>query len=170
MKLRLYSETIGMPVITPYHNRAIGYIRDILVDPESGGIIGFLFSRRHLITPIDVVSWNEGIVINEETNITEVHDVLRAKTFLQNPIPIMGQKVFTEEKEYLGRVYDMSFEGTLFSLYQIFVGKGFLFIRFGTHIIPRTNIVEITKKGIIVRSSMEKKRERVPLTNLAAAG
>lgn len=162
MKLRLYSESIGMPVMTPYHNRPLAYVRDILIDPENGKIVAFLISRRHVVTPIDVVRFDEALVINEESHISEIDDVLRAKILFQNRIPIFGQKVFTEDKLYLGRVYDMSFESTLFTLHQIFVAKGFLFFRFQSLIIPKTNIVVIKKQAIIIKGGREKKKERVP--------
>ncbi len=169
MKLRLYSETVGMPVLVEYYDSPLAYVRDVLIDPETGKAIAFLLPRKQIVSAIDVIDWGQGLVIHDESHITPLDEVLRAKVIYDQKIPILGQKVITEQKEYIGRVHDVSFDAAAFTLHQLFVSRGFFIIRWFTTLIPASNIVKITRHHIIVKSDASRKKEKVPSATFETA-
>lgn len=162
MKLRLYSESIGMPVVVEYYDRPLDFVHDFIIDPENGKIVAFLLSRNKIVSPLDVIDWGQGLSMSDESYITSIDEVLRAKIVREQRISIIGQRVITENNEYIGRAHDLSFNAATFTLHQLFVSRGFFIIRWFQTIIPAANIVKITAKHIMVRSAVEKKRAKSP--------
>lgn len=150
---KLYSELVGLPVFDEASGRApIAFIRDIILDPENGKVLAFMVKRDHVIVAADVSRVHSGLHIQDRSDIIPLHDVLRIQEVYRMQIPVIGERVITEQKKVLlGRVIDYAIDTTTMSLLHLFVAKTFLFFYFQEYVIPFRNIVQIKQKDIIVK-------------------
>lgn len=150
---KLYSELMGLPVFDEASGRApIAFIRDIIVDPENGKVLAFMVKRDHVVVAADVLRVHSGLYIGDLHDIIPLHEVLRIQEVYHMQIPVIGERVITEQaKVTLGRVIDYAIDTTTMSLLHLFVAKTFLFFHFQEYVIPFRNIVRIKQKDIIVK-------------------
>ena len=154
---KLYSEIIGMPVLTEYSDRPSAFIQDIIIDPENGSVLAFRVKRNHIIVPYDVESIGRALIIADSNRILPIAEVLRVENVFNMNINIIGARVITEkEKIEIGHVVDYEINTTTMSLTKIHSAKTFLFFRFNDRIISYKNIVKINKHSILIKESLRK--------------
>lgn len=152
---RYYSQTVGTEVITEGGLWA-GRILDVIVEPETGKICGFLMAPRgrQAIVPLDILYWSNRMIIHDVDDIIETQEIIKIQRILEKNISIIQKKVVTEKGEYLGRVFDYTIDNKLFIMTKILVAKSFLrFFPYDERVIAHKNIVEIKKDVIVVRNS-----------------
>jgi len=148
-----YRQTIGSLVITR-SGETIASIRDIIINHENGKIIGFLVNRGQnlAITPIDIIRWNKSILVQDDSDIIEIEDVIKLAQAVENNIPIYNKKVFTKNGDYVGKVIDYGMNSTFYELSCLIVAKSFLgIIIWDKKIISAKDIIEVQKNRIIVK-------------------
>ena len=154
---RSYLQTIGLPIVTN-HGQTMGRVTDIVLNTETGKVVGFLVSGggRKVVSPIDILSWDSAIFIHGEEDVVEIEDVHQVKNALEKNIGIMRKRVVTAGGDYLGRVMDFSIENKFFTLTKLAVSKIVLgFIYTSRKIINAREIVEIKKDVIVVKNLLE---------------
>lgn len=153
---KLYSELIGMSVLTEYSNSLIALVKDIIIDPENGRVLAFVVKQNRIISPMDIETININLVIHDSDRIVSMNEILRVETVAKMDIPIIGAKVISERgKKYIGRVVDYSIDTRHMALSSIYCAKSFFFFRVDERIIPYKNIIKITKNVVTIKDSAE---------------
>ena len=159
---RLYSDIIGMGVYEDDMPRPVTTVQDIIMDYERGELIAFVVGRNKIVTPVDVLSFSNGIRINSADNIGDVSDVLRVEEILKSGVRIAQNKVETEGGEELGKVFDFAVDDKTYEFRKLYVAKGFLgLFRYDSRIIPSKNIIEILPDKIVVKDKFESVKEEI---------
>lgn len=152
---KLYTQTIGLPVVTE-HGRIVGRVFDIIVNPDTGKIAAFVLgpTGQKVVSPIDVLSWSNALIINDEESILNPEDIQIVAHINQKNIRIKGQKVVTKSGEYIGKVGDIAFNSKMFMLTVLLIGKSFLGIYYDKKNVAHKDILEITSEKIIIKDPL----------------
>ncbi|MBI4994401.1 PRC-barrel domain-containing protein [Candidatus Peregrinibacteria bacterium] len=153
---KLYSELIGMPVLTEYSAAPIALIKDIIIDPENGKILAFCVKNNRIVAPLDIEAINTNLFVADRDRIVPINEILRAETVSKMDICVIGARVLTERgKKCIGRVVDYSIDAKHMILSSIYCAKSFFFFRLDERIISYKNIVKISKNIVIIKDSTE---------------
>lgn len=102
---------IGLPLAAQDTQSKIGELRDIVVDPENGKLLGFLvqegsfLSSRKALSIIDVIDWDpNGLVTATIDNLVELKDIVRIKELVNKNMELLGKKAKTESGKSLGEI------------------------------------------------------------------
>ena len=119
---KYYRQTIGLPVIS-HSRQPLTRVRDVIIDTDKGKIVGFFVmgGANRVIAPIDILNWNSAIMINDQEDIVEPHDVHTIGEALKKDTTIYKKRVFTKSGDYLGKVLDFGMNSKLFELTIIVV-------------------------------------------------
>jgi len=105
---------IGLPVAATDTQSKVGEIRQVLIDPENGRLLGFLvatgelFGPRKVLSVIDIKEWDpNGIVVTSIENLIGKSEIVRIKEILKQKVFILGMKAVTESGKSLGKVEDI---------------------------------------------------------------
>lgn len=160
---KLYSNIIGTPIFEDDAARPFASIKDILLDPEKiGKLLALIIdiNKNLIISPIDILFWDNAIKINNSSIITHANDVLRVEEVQKSGIFFYGNKVETEDGDYLGKVFDFSIDIKTLDLKKIFVAKSILgLFRYDNKIISSNRIIEVLKDKIIVKNGLATVKE-----------
>ncbi len=150
---RYYTQTIGAPILTTSGMPA-GRVGDIVIEPETGKVVGFLLAPRgqYVIAPADILFWEDNIFIHDQEDILETGEIIKVQQVLKKEIRIMYNRVFTEKGKYLGKVYDIGMNPKFYVMTKLAIAKNILgLFPYDEKIIARGNILEIKKDRIIVK-------------------
>jgi len=150
---KYYLQSVGAQIVSD-HGERLGRIGDIIINPDSGKVVGLLVapSGRKVVAPIDIISWTNYVKIHDELDILEMDEVQQISKVLEKDIRIHRSKVFTKSGDYIGQVIDYGIDNKHLSLTCLIVAKGLLgMIFWDRKIIAASDIIEITKKGIKVK-------------------
>lgn len=142
---------IGLPVAALDAQSKIGEIREILVDPENGRLLGFLiqgggiFAAKKVLSIVDVREWDPKAIVTESIeNIVEPNEIVRIKEVLVKNIILMGMKAKTESGQSLGEVDDLLIDTETQSVVKYYLkdllGKN--------RILTSDQVVKIETKGL----------------------
>lgn len=151
MNLVLATSLIGLSVASLEDKSKIGYIRKILIDTDAGKVMGFVIAKNiiaksQLILLSEVFGLDKSaLVIKDQTVITDIEEVVAAKAILGKGVGLIGHRVISQEGRKIGRVVDLGISLDNGLILKFYV-RSFLMDR----IIPRSRIIEITKKGVVV--------------------
>jgi uncharacterized protein YrrD len=105
---------IGLPVAAVDTQSKIGEIRQILIDPQNGNLMGFLVSLGGLLSPKKVLSAVDirefdpnGIVTESSANLVEPKEIVRVNDIIKKKIFLIGMSAKTESGKSLGNVEDL---------------------------------------------------------------
>jgi len=105
---------IGLPVAAMDTQSKVGQIRQILIDPENGRLLGFevatggILSPKKILAISDIRDWDpNGLVTESINNLIGPSEVLRIKNILDKKIFLLGMKAKTESGKSLGAVEDL---------------------------------------------------------------
>lgn len=150
--LILISQLIGRPVITFDAAESIGILRDPIIDPANGKLVGFFFGqglfflKQTAITTDDIVGYDESRVVVQNEHISlDLNDEPRLKAIVKQKIAVFGAEVLTESGKKLGRANDLLINTELNMVMRYYV-HGLM----NDRIIPAEHVIEISKRGIIV--------------------
>lgn len=152
---KLYTQTIGLPVVTE-HGHIVGRVFDIIVNPDTGKIAAFALgpTGQKVISPIDVLAWNNALIINDEEAILDPEDIQIVSHITKRNIHIRGCKVVTKSGEYMGKVGDIAFNTKTFMLTVLLIGKSFLGFYYDKKNVVHKDIIEITSERIIIKDPL----------------
>jgi uncharacterized protein YrrD len=106
---RLFTETVGIPVMLEDSTAPVGFVKDLVIDQETGRLAAFVLPRGHAISTSEVVEWDDYIVVRDEDSIGELEELVRVSRLVERQHRIFGKKVVTEDGEDLGRGYDLRY-------------------------------------------------------------
>lgn len=160
---RFYTKTIGTPIFEDDSLRPVTSVKDVIMDPETGKMVALVVntSKNLVITPMEILSWQDGIYVSNRDAIFSGNEVLRIQKVRESGIKIFNNKVETQSGKFLGRVFDFSIDNQTFSLKKLYVARGFLgLIRLDSRIIPQKNIIEILSDKIVVKDDLHGIKEK----------
>lgn len=150
-QLVLASSLVHLPVASLKQEERVATVARLLIDDESCKVLGCIVSpgvlrEKKFIAFDDITSLDSsGMIINSTRDVVDIRDVVRAQKAYAKKIDLMGLRVHTQSKKNLGKVYDYAISMTYGLVMQLMVTS-----IFHNRIIPRSKIVSISKKGIIV--------------------
>lgn len=105
---------IGLPVAATDTQSKVGEIRQIIIDPSNGNLLGFLvssggiFSPKRVLSVSDIRDWDPQAIITESIdNLVEPGEIIRIKEILAKKINLLGRGAKTESGKSLGVVEDL---------------------------------------------------------------
>jgi sporulation protein YlmC with PRC-barrel domain len=174
---KLFSNIIGTPVLDDDIGRPLTTVKDLVIDPESGKVVGVLVDihKNLIIAPVDILSWGDTLKIHTSDSIAPGDEILRVAEVQKRNIHIFHSRVETKKKEYIGDVFDFSVNVETLVLQKIYTAKSILgLFRYDSRIIPAKNIEKILPNKIIVtentRVVYEKAKASASFEDLAVSG
>ena len=157
-----FSIVRGTPVVDEQTQQTLGVLSQMLLHPDTGNVVGFFVrgiglteGQELFLLAADILSWGTKVHIRNEDRLSPAEDLIRIAALLEHPRPILGQKILTQKaKRALGTCCDVQFDTKYFQLEWLFPKKFFMEGR----PIPASDIVEVTKKAVIVREPLKPRR------------
>lgn len=170
--MKLASEIIGTEIFSRQENSVIGKVKEIIIDPENGNLVGFqLFGEKikkdkNIVSALEVRHFDSEVLLVDSSNKIEPKEELpRAYGIVSDKIWIKNCKVFNQNNDYLGRVDDFAFDLDVGKLTRIYVSKKGLGYIFQRHFaFSYEQIIEIGKNKIIVNTE---NRIKIPSPEIA---
>ncbi len=159
-----FLKTIGLPIISEQAEGPVAFMKEVLINPENGGILAIaLVGSKKVISITDVRKWDlSGIRIIDETAIIEREELIKLSEFTPGHTKIFAKEVIKEDETSLGMVHDFVFDTEVGQLTQIYVVKKMLlFFTVEKRIIDYREIVEIKEDEIIVKDRLAGKKESI---------
>jgi sporulation protein YlmC with PRC-barrel domain len=152
---KLYTQTIGLPVITE-HGQIVGRVFDILVNPDTGKIAAFVLGPigSQVVSPIDVITWNNSLIINDAESILDPDDIQIVSQITKKNIHFQRNKVYTKSGEYIGKVGDIAFNSKTFMLTVLLIGKSFFGVYYDKKNVAHKDIIQVTAEKIIIKDPL----------------
>lgn len=105
---------IGMPVAAEDVQAKVGEIRQVIIDPTNGNLLGFLvtgggiFAPKRALSVTDIDDWDpKAIVIRSSYDLVETQEIIRFKEILDRNLNLLGMTAKTESGKRLGAVEDL---------------------------------------------------------------
>lgn len=163
--LHEYRKILGTHIVHQTEGSVLALVNDIIIHPDTGKVEAFWV--KSISIPIanailrvdDILEWKKNIYVRDERAITDPADIIRVSEILSRNTFFIGNQVKSESGQYLGKVYDLSFDGKSFSIKQLFTQKIFLFFAFETRIFDYSSVIEVLPEYITVKN-MEAKKEK----------
>ncbi|MSR68035.1 hypothetical protein EXS65_04430 [Candidatus Peribacteria bacterium] len=169
MHLR-WSQISGMPVIDDQTQEIVAFLRDPLIDADSGRVLGFYVlagSGILLLSTADILSIGTKVHIGSREKLSPPEELVRLQSILDDPRSFLGQTIRNRETgRTLGKCVDLQFDTHHFSIEWLFPRK-FLFFR---KPIPASEILEVTVDAIWIKNPLRPGEERVDEKAKTAAG
>jgi uncharacterized protein YrrD len=149
-----YRAFLGTPVRDRLTRGLLGRVADLVVNPVNGEVLALHThpSRKLLVPTVDVLRVSNGEVWLENPEaITRPDEIVRIAEVIAKKTPIVGNKVFTVSRAFLGEVLDFEFETNGWALTQLSVGKKILGIPTDKKLINVNQIIRIAPREITVR-------------------
>jgi len=105
---------LGLSVAAVDTESKIGEIRQLLIEPENGTLLGFLVQTGGILSPkkvlsaVDIREWDpNGLVTESIDNLVPPAEIVRIKEVLDKKIILIGMAAKTESGKRLGTVEDL---------------------------------------------------------------
>jgi len=146
----------------------VGLVENLIINPDDGKLAGITvregFGKRNLktLSAKDILGISsEFYLVPSYDSLGEVDEIVRLKEIMDQDIPIVGNKVYTESGMYLGKVFDFTLDLTTFLITRIYVRPGLFGGLAKQYIIYYKNIISIEKDKITVADLTVKNKESV---------
>lgn len=173
------SQLLSLAIMSLQTGEEIAYSESLLIDPDTLQIAALELGGESLdehpsflrIEDIRELS-SIGFIIDSSDECIGLDDVIAIKELYNNGFQPVDKQVVDETGKKLGKVYDTIFNTDTFRIEQLCVNRPLL-MSFGDTelLIRRTQIVDITDKQIVVRSTAikqtdaAKKKRSQPMDN-----
>ncbi|OIP25010.1 hypothetical protein AUK11_01535 [bacterium CG2_30_37_16] len=163
----MYSTVYNMPVNSLSEGTTVGVIENIIIDPDTGQVLGFKLSKtpvreRCVLVASDIREINDlMLIIDDSQNLSTLDEVIKIAEVTDKKIKWMGLKVETDLGRKLGKIEDLAFDTTNFYLTRIYTSGGLIkeALSLEKTIIPASKIIKVTKKVVIVEDSYVKSKK-----------
>jgi uncharacterized protein YrrD len=154
--IKFASDIIGSVVILFQERAKVGEIKELIINPEKGSLLGFVVYQYSgddkVILLRNVKGFGSGvIVIDEYSSLSDIEDIVEIKKIYPKNPEIIKSRVYTESGQRLGKVHDVTvnLEGKKIENLYVEPTLG-LKILSSQLIISEKKIVKIEKNKIIV--------------------
>ncbi|HET8709051.1 MAG TPA: hypothetical protein VFL85_02090 [Candidatus Saccharimonadales bacterium] len=173
--LQLSSAILKVPVLSLRTGDQIAVAIAPIIDPKNLKIEGFYCEDSLDGKPL-ILLWQDvretlpnGFVIDDHERLVEEEELVRLKEVLRLRFELLGKPVETAGKEKVGKVSDYAVETESMYIQKIYVKQSFIKNLTGSSLsIDRTQVVEVTKKAVIIHDTMETAPAPAPAPTAAA--
>jgi uncharacterized protein YrrD len=158
--LKLADTLTNLPIFSLRTGHEVGIALRPLLNPKNLKVEAWFASSRFegglTLLPVSEVRefGTQGIAVNDREAITPAEDLVRLTPLIKLDFQLIGKKVFTENRELLGKVNDYATDVGSFFVQRLYVTPTLLKKLTGSQkTISRLQIVEITDKKIIVKDA-----------------
>lgn len=158
-----YNQIIGSPVLVVSNNKEIGKVKELIINFETGKLLGFqlsegLLKELRVLRLEDVKEMKDTkIFVDNDISIKPLHNFSQFEDLLKKEIKIKDNNVVTESGRELGTIVDFSLDEVSYKIDKLFVKNSFLRDLFkGKLIISFDKIISISKSAIVVKDDFIK--------------
>jgi uncharacterized protein YrrD len=144
------STILTLPVAATDSQSLIGHVKQIIIDPQNGELLGFIvkpagiFAKDKILSRQDIIEIDRnGIVTKSEENLLEPDEVVRINKIINSNIKIIGQNAYTESKKNLGKINDL-----IIDTEKQIIDKYYVHSMFEEKILPHYKVVKINERGV----------------------
>lgn len=159
---------IGLPLAAMETQSKIGEIREVLIEPENGKLLGFLvqqgatgwriFSPLKALAVVDVKAWDpHGLVTQSLENLVEPQEIVRIQEVLDKKIKLLGLPAKTESGKNLGKVEDFLIDSVTETVVKIYLQD----LLGNSRIFAWEKIIKIDQAVILADETLEPPKEAV---------
>jgi uncharacterized protein YrrD len=173
--IKFITDIIGSEVLVKRERLQAGKVAEVIISPDDGVFLGVTtntFPNKKTAVPAsEIQGIGDGLIlIKEAESIGELEDIIRIKEVIDRKTKIIGQKVFTESGQRLGKCVNATLNLKYQKLDKIYVSPGAVIAFLASDlIIPAKNIVEIKKDRIVVTDEYLKVKAPKLATNIRPA-
>lgn len=156
--MRVQSDLIGLPIVSLRSGNTLGYVRQVVVDPEKKQVTGFLLRTGRLWRDDSALSikhissmGNDAITVEDDAAIVRAAQLPEVAGNISRKFRLLGNKVLTARGNLVGEVESYTINPRDGSLHALIISG-----RFGERnrkkkaAIPASRVVTIGKDAIIV--------------------
>lgn len=166
---KLASEFHRTTIITKQERTVLGSLKDVILNPETGDVVGLSFyisgnkNKELVVNTSDITGVGTNfIMIDSADNVSPPDEIIRIKEVLDKDIEIFGSYVVDEDGRHIGKVRDWSVNLKSMRLERLYViSSSLVKILVQDLIILANDIVKIEKGKIIIRSGSVKSGKKV---------
>jgi len=166
---KLASEFERTTIITKRERAVLGFLRDVILNPETGDAIGLSFyvvglkRKEMVVNALNIAGIGADFIMLESAdNVSPPDEIIRIKEILDKDIEIVGSYVVDEDGRHLGKVRDWSVNLKTMRLERLYITPSSLVKLFAQDIIiSANNIIKIEKGKITVRSGSVKAGKKI---------
>ena len=152
--MKNYSQCIGKEITEVASGNRLSNISDIIFDTEKGILKAIVNSENNILYLKDISEWKLRIYIKDSILFKNLDECKDIQKILNKNISILGSRVENEDGVFLGYCENFYFNEKTGYLVQIYIKYYFLNIfPIKKLLISATEIIEITEKKIIVKST-----------------
>lgn len=149
------SQIVGLPVGATDTQSRVGTVSRIVVDPDTGQILGFVV-KTGLIGGEKVLSYHDvtavdhaGVLVRDPAHVLPQDEVAPIKKALSERRSLLGQRVVTEGGTNLGKVADLVINTEMAMVVKLYVSH-----LLEERILPLDKVVKVTKDHIVVKDDV----------------
>lgn len=162
------SRLIGTTILSMQASGPIGYVHSPIIDPDNLKIVAFYLSGHRISRTaniLDAKSIREyskyGMVIDSSDELVSPTDVIHIDKVIQLNFSLTNLKVETKKGTKLGHVTDFTVTSDNFTIEQLIVKRPLIKSFLDSELtIPRSEIVEVTNRKIVVKNEEKTIRAR----------
>lgn len=169
--LQLSATFINKPIMSLRTGAPVAVAISPIINPNNLKIEGFYcqdnLSRQRLVMLAqdirDIIA--QGFVINDHDVLSEAGELVRLRKVLEIDLQIMGMPVYTVNKRKVGKVNDYATDTQTMYIQKLYVAQPLLKSLSGGQLsVDRSQIVEITKKKIVIQEPLQPTKAGVAVT------
>ena len=173
------SELILKPVlvrdaITRGEGAMVGLVESLIICPDDGTLAGITiregFGKKNLktLSAKDILGISsEFYLVPSYEKLGDLDEIVRLKEIMDRNVPIVGNRVYTQSGNFLGKVFDYTLDLVSFKITRIYVKPTLLGGFAKQYIIDYKNIISIEKDKIVVEDALVKGAEPILTKNVA---
>lgn len=150
--LALVSQLVGRSVITFDDAQPLGVLRDPIIDPDNGKLVGYFLGygpmhlKQGILAADDIAGYDPTrVVVHRSDVIRDLKEEPKIREILQRKLPVLAANVITESGQHLGRANDLLLDTELSMIIKYYVHS-----ILSDRIISAEHVIAIEKRGIIV--------------------
>lgn len=160
--LKLSSGLLNIPVLSLRAGGPVATAIGPIINADNLKIEGFYcqdrFKKQQLVLLYQDIRdmLPQGFVVNDYDVLTEPDELVRLEAVLDRNLELLGMPVVTTSKQKVGKVSDYAVETETMYIQKIYVARSILkSLTGGSLSIDRNQVVEITKKHIIINDLLK---------------
>ena len=157
---------MGMPVVSLADGQQLGQVKGFIIHPAKMSIVALLMERQGWFKEQPVIPYqhvkNVGqhvVTVDQPQAMAKLSSFPELEALAKNPLPLLKNRVITEEGALLGTVDDFYFDPQSGRLLSLEIRKG---IFWGKTSLPTEKILTWGKDALIVQAHAEIPPEESP--------
>lgn len=150
---------IGMPVVSLSDGHQLGRVKRLLIDPQAMIIAAFTIDRKGWFKEQPVIPYrhvknvgNHAVTVDQANAVVRLSSLPELETLAKKSLPVMANRVITEEGTVLGTVSDFYFDPQDGKINSLEIKSSLLY---GSRVLENSLIITCGRDAIIVKGGAE---------------